>query len=423
MTLKEVNEKIKSSPNKNWYKNLETSFKFDHLNIHIKKVGFGDIYQFVKRQDRGWSNVNFKIPKEMIESKSLFKNLREILEDFLNKTTGLETSTLDSLWQGSQNLLNNINKKETFITESPFTTFLLELYDKYSIDHYNGAFNYLLRPSHGVSFNNPNQITGALMAYEFRHQDSTTLPKRRGHEKSSNSRLRNSFEKLFTETQKETHQFYSDLEKKTEDYINSTEKLLEENQQGFNTWIKTSKKNEEEYNKYNLERVRDLESLYSSKLMLEKPADYWNLRARELNEEAKNWLKYLMGSITISVILLVVILSMISNGTLSELFSKTGSAIRWSIVFITLISFLAYSVKIFSRLSFSAYHLARDAEEKKQLVYVFLALKKENAIENEERVLVLQSIFSRAESGLLKDDSSPTMPGSSSVFEKLLGKN
>ena len=110
----------------------------------------------------------------------------------------------------------------------------------------------------------------------------------------------------------------------------------------------------------------------------------------------------------------------ISDGTLKVLFESTGSAIRWSIVFITFVSFLAYGVRTFAELMFSAYHLTRDAEEREQLAYVYLALKKEKNIDETERHLIMQSLFSRADSGLLKDDSTPSMPGGS-VLEKFMG--
>jgi hypothetical protein len=114
------------------------------------------------------------------------------------------------------------------------------------------------------------------------------------------------------------------------------------------------------------------------------------------------------------------VLFFISDGTLKDLFSATGSAIRWSIVFVTFVSFLAYAIRIFAKLTFSAYHLFRDAEEREQLAYVYLALKKEKNIDDTERHLIMQSLFSRADSGLLRDDSSPTMPGGS-VIEKIMG--
>lgn len=79
--------------------------------------------------------------------------------------------------------------------------------------------------------------------------------------------------------------------------------------------------------------------------------------------------------------LLWVLYFFLSDGTLKDLFEKTGSAIRWSIVFITFVSFLAFVIKTFAKLMFSSYHLSRDVEEREQLTYVYLALKKEGGVD------------------------------------------
>ena len=87
---------------------------------------------------------------------------------------------------------------------------------------------------------------------------------------------------------------------------------------------------------------------------------------------------------------------------------------------ITLISFIAYAIRVISKLTFSSFHLVRDAEEREQLTYVYLALHKEKGIDQTERHLVMQSLFSRADTGLLKDDASPTMPGN--IVDKFVTK-
>jgi hypothetical protein len=70
---------------------------------------------------------------------------------------------------------------------------------------------------------------------------------------------------------------------------------------------------------------------------------------------------------------------------------------------------------------FSSYHLARDAEERHTLTFFYLALLKDTEVKDEDRNLILQSLFSRVETGLLKDDSSPTMP--SDAISKIFTKN
>ena len=43
----------------------------------------------------------------------------------------------------------------------------------------------------------------------------------------------------------------------------------------------------------------------------------------------------------------------------------------------------------------------------------------DKAVEAKEKHLVLQSIFSRSDSGLLREDSSPTMPRAGGVINKI----
>jgi len=48
---------------------------------------------------------------------------------------------------------------------------------------------------------------------------------------------------------------------------------------------------------------------------------------------------------------------------------------------------------------FSSFHLARDAEEREHLTFVYLALINDSKIEKEDRQLIMQSLFSRADTG------------------------
>lgn len=67
---------------------------------------------------------------------------------------------------------------------------------------------------------------------------------------------------------------------------------------------------------------------------------------------------------------------------------------------------------------FSNFHLARDAEEREKLTYLYVSLLNKGDFSEDERKIVLQALFSRSDTGLLKEDSSPTMPGISSVFDR-----
>ena len=84
--------------------------------------------------------------------------------------------------------------------------------------------------------------------------------------------------------------------------------------------------------------------------------------------------------------------------------------IQGIVIFGTFIAIYAYLAKLLSRLTFSAFHLMRDAEEREQLTHVYLSLINEKSIDEKSRDIVLQALFSRAETGLLTGESGPTIP-------------
>jgi len=158
-------------------------------------------------------------------------------------------------------------------------------------------------------------------------------------------------------------------------------------------------------------RVTELEKTYEDKLKLEKPAEYWNSRAKELRTQG--WWAFGIGVfliVGICIFLGIVLLKapdFILEGWFGEDKSK---AIKWTLIYVTLISFVAYGMRAVLKVIFSSFHLARDCEERRALTYFYLSLLKDSKVDDKDRQLIMQSLFSRAETGLLRDDSSPKMP-------------
>ena len=108
------------------------------------------------------------------------------------------------------------------------------------------------------------------------------------------------------------------------------------------------------------------------------------------------------------------------EGLLQSIFKgEVSNAIRWSIVFVIFISTFFIIIRALMKFMFSNFHLARDAEERENLTYLYLSLISNGEFNEEERKIVLQSLFSRSDTGLLKEDSSPTMPGATSLLDKI----
>lgn len=87
------------------------------------------------------------------------------------------------------------------------------------------------------------------------------------------------------------------------------------------------------------------------------------------------------------------------------------------VVFATLGAIFAFVIRVFARMAFSSFHLMRDAEEREQLTYLYLSLSKESEIDKESRDIVLQALFSRSETGLLNQDSGPSMPSGTEALK------
>lgn len=169
----------------------------------------------------------------------------------------------------------------------------------------------------------------------------------------------------------------------------------------------------------NKKKISELETTYHEKLRLEKPASYWNKKAKSYSRSGLIW-TILLGIILIS--------GLVGFSYIFDLWLKgqtTGlklNSLQGIIIFITIITIYTVAVKTISKMLFSSFHLQRDAEEREQLTHVYLALTNEGGkIDEASRNIILQALFSRAETGLLGKDSSPTMPGLHELV-KMAGK-
>ncbi|AVO55750.1 DUF6161 domain-containing protein [Ectopseudomonas mendocina] len=156
------------------------------------------------------------------------------------------------------------------------------------------------------------------------------------------------------------------------------------------------------------ESLSHLEATYQEHLRLKGPANYWEEKSRT------HWVR---GTIFFVLLFALLISSIVGFGIFFSIWlagERTPvslSHIEGLLIFVAMISTLAFLSRVLSRVAFSEFHLQRDAEERLQLTHLYLSLSKETSLEDDARVIILQSLFSRAETGLLVNESGPTMPG------------
>lgn len=419
MDIKDFRKIVLDSPTKDKLRSLKVVLNYPHLNSSISLEGVESIYKFIYNQVFGWNEIE-NLPRYFRESKSHFENLKSQiikLTDFFNENN---LNQFDRSWNL---LLSSIKNDKTandffvFLYDSPETDFILKVH-KQNPNVTQGAIDFLTNSSININ-NSKDYFVGVLFGYEFKNQSNSDLLSRRTSEKTSLSQIRTKYNEYIVEAESQLNSNLSDAKENLTNHFETVNKLKEEKEKNIDAWFNGVQKGFDEFFKKSNQSIKDNEDLYREKLRLEAPAKYWKDRADKLKAESDNQLDLLIRISLFGSSMLFIILLAIGNNYYSNVFSDTLKGIKWSLILITIISLLVFIIRILAKLYLSSLHLYRDAEEREQLTHFYLALKKDTTIEPEERQLILQSLFSRADTGLLKEDSSPTMP--TSIIDKFAG--
>lgn len=400
MTYDELKIMVAQSANVDWYNQRQLEVKNVHTGYHQKIDGLLAVHKYISDQISFFSEFE-KLPPEFQRQKKIFDNAKSQIEQLVQSN-----QTNLNLWNQAVSSLQDPNT--FFAGDSSATSFLMNVFLTQP-NYYQGAYEFLVGTTN--SSNNKNYLVGYLLAYEFVNSDASLINSRSNNEQVSIEKLKTDLKKQSVESENQLATYIRDAYTAFQTHANEITDYKIEVKKKFDDWFSHSQTSNKEFYDNADKRLKNLELLYQEKLQLEAPANYWRKRARKLNSQAYIWLACLTVSLGVTVWILLSVLHEFQNDKIQQIFTSTGVAIKWSIILITTISFLAFAIRTFAKLTFSSFHLSRDAEEREQLTYVYLALQKEKGIDKTERHLIMQSIFSRADTGLLKDDGGPTMPG------------
>ncbi|MBR6554106.1 MAG: hypothetical protein IKT91_05830, partial [Clostridia bacterium] len=155
-------------------------------------------------------------------------------------------------------------------------------------------------------------------------------------------------------------------------------------------------------------RLVNLEKTYREKLRLEAPAEYWAKLKTSYSRKGYVWFGVSgLFAIAIIALLLVVLIKDII------IFSPDANWIenlKNSAIITVIASIGIFILRLTTKMALSSHHLASDARERENLSLFYLSLIEKGAVTDKERALVLNALFSRSDTGLLKGESSPSMP-------------
>ena len=371
------------------------------------------LHRIVEEKTKKWEQE--VIPAEFSNSPKFFNNLLISIE---NST--LETQT-DNLLHS--NIINSLDRarNNVLFPDSQKSLFLQNLYSNYP-KYFSGALAVINGTVDYGQLGSADYFKGVFLALKFETQNTDTL--------SAEEADRKSFTQFKTEFENEKIGIMTNFDSVIEATQTKADSEIENLKGLFDTWnleygsqleeLKSGAINEiskaniagKSLLKKSLDKKIQLEQTYREQMRFKAPAEYWKERATFLNAEGKKFLHWLIGLVILGIVLLFSLLWFTPEDMLISIFSDSpAKAVRWSIIFITMISLLFVGIQALKKAMFSSYHLARDAEEREKLTVFYLSLIKDSTITQEDRSLVLQALFCRADTGMLKDEASPTMPG------------
>ena len=81
--------------------------------------------------------------------------------------------------------------------------------------------------------------------------------------------------------------------------------------------------------------------------------------------------------------------------------------ISQSFIYVALVSFLIYLVRVVIKIIISSQHMAMEYEQKEALTRFYQALVYDGKeVDKEERLIIFNALFSKTETGLVKTDNS-----------------
>ncbi|WP_164121889.1 DUF6161 domain-containing protein [Sphingobacterium sp. xlx-130] len=400
---------------------LTCTISYPYLNTQFELKGLSNIYKYFYSQFVGWDKLKNTIPSNLLNnSHNYFRNTLTSLQQFINQDiqnqNHSEKSIISLFNSNVLNTITNIRNTTPFPFDTPEVDFLIALNSKNS-SLVDPAYYYLAGINQSI--NSTQTIDGLFMAYEFRNQDNSHIFNRRLKEKVSFDRLRSRFEELSNDYENELTTHISKLK---QDFETHTDQLIEfktTKEKSVTDWFINEKGAVEQFRKKSQDDIDNIQSSYRSKVELDEPIKYWSKRATELRTKGNNLLYGIIGISLLFAAAVYLLLWHTPADLMTSIFDgDKGAAIRWSLVFVIFVSIFFIVARALLKFMFSNYHLARDAEEREKLTYLYLSMIEKGAIDKEERKIILQSLFSRSDTGLLKEDSSPTMPNISSLITK-----
>ncbi|WCB33266.1 DUF6161 domain-containing protein [Fusobacterium nucleatum] len=367
-----------------------------------------------------WNNL--KKNEDNINYIEVYQNLKNKISNFfayLNSVNDIGDITDETLYSSIYNYISDssqylenkrkyiinieapINKDKNFIKITNF----YQYYQEHKFDNISLAIQYYIiiyrNPEKAGNFLNNTNLYCYYPAFHYLKEQFNI--------EFSNTKMDNEINILKTElsTMEEI------IPKRKDEILNYMKSTSNE----FDIWKNDFKENIndwrdeiDEWKEKMEKKLTILENTYREKLKLEEPEKLWNEKAKNYGKAYKLWgvsVILLSGAIVYFVNKIITEfyfnskLNSISDNDILNYFPKT-------FLFVGILSLALYVLRVFVKITLSNKHLQLECEQKAALTRFYQALvyKGQNINEN-ERLIIFNTLFSKTESGLIKLSDTP----------------
>lgn len=360
--------------------------------------------------------------------KNTFKNIPEfskIAIEYINKMNAF----IDSCnFDDTSNLLNHINTNlyrnfniyssanitiktlsSASINKTPETTLsaLQQIYDELGYSHLENYIELIRTPNNFTNYINSSDKQLVAMHYllfKTNHHSNKRLQRNLSVEKFYKI-IQDNISTSLSEITSEKDDFISfmDTEKKLyKDWYNNAvekaEQLHNEKKLEYETFLQESKSS-----------IEHLEKTYSDKLKLEDPAQFMKAKSEKYKKSARNWS---IATVIITIILLYFLYLILdpkikfTKKIITINLFNGEMPIYSSVIIFSMIALVIYIIRLFINMAVSSKHLSEEYYQKYSLTYFYLSLLFEGKLEQKQADVILATLFSKVDTGLLKNDTS-----------------
>lgn len=358
--------------------------EFTNINKRVSLETFEDIRPWLEAEKSFWNWVGNQFRKSP-QLQKLWKHLNDqwnsIDQAIRNAEQHREADNFQGFVDNFQDQLTQIvNSKKFLLSSSPQAAFINDLKEKYPV-----VAAYALSYFLGFEFQPDQNASFQGYATAFLHEKG--LVSNIDAEKKSLSDLKIKFHSEFDSQ--------LDRIKELSGQFETLKSQIEETH-------KEQGKQFSEFREKGLKDLQEIEDIYDKKLALQSSVTYWENKGK-LHEK----LSRIFGGVSFCTIIGLAV--GLGWGSYLLLLTEADKPPYWKLALLGIIAVLGvWLARLIVRIFLSHLHLGTDAKERVTMIQTYLALlREEHGLKDDERQLILQTLFRPSATGIVKDDGIP----------------